>query len=297
MRGAPDTMDMRERFDLMRAAAEQALEGYFKTDLPAPGLGEAMRYSLLAGGKRVRAVLVLAFCQACGGSADDALPFASAVEMLHAYSLIHDDLPCMDDDDLRRGKPTNHKVYGECVATLAGDALQAAAFSTILSSKLDAGRRAAAALCLADAAGERGMCAGQYLDMAAETVSPDLAGLRAIQRHKTAALISAACQMGVIAAGGSEQELAAAREYADGIGLAFQIRDDILDITSSDAVLGKNVGSDAARGKPTFASLMGLDAAQKAVREHTDRAIAAIGGFREPAFLGWLAQYLAARDN
>ncbi len=290
-------MDMLRHFEALRGKAEAALDTYFKDGLPAPGLGEAMRYSLLAGGKRIRAVLAMAFCEACGAAAEDALHFACGVEMLHAYSLIHDDLPCMDDDDMRRGKPTNHKVYGECIAVLAGDALQSAAFSTVLSAPLSYQKLAEAALCLAEAAGERGMCAGQYLDMQAETTPVDREGLREIEKHKTAALIAAACKMGVIAAGGSAAQLAAAEEYADGVGLAFQIRDDILDIQSTDGVLGKPVGSDAARGKPTFAGLMGIEAAQLAVAENTARAVAAARSFGDNEFLVWLANMLAGRES
>ena len=281
----------------LQEMAEERLHGCFTGQQSAPGLVEAMRYSLLAGGKRVRPVLVMAFCEACGAPAKLALPFAAAVEMLHTYSLIHDDLPCMDDDDLRRGKPTNHKVYGECTATLAGDALQAAAFSAILSAPLDAEKRAAAGLCLAEAAGERGMCAGQFLDMAAEKEAPDETGLAAIERLKTAALISAACRMGVIAAGGDKELLAAAERYALNVGMAFQIRDDVLDQRSTAELLGKPIGSDESRGKPTFVSLMGLERAEEAIEAHTRRAIEASACFPQPDFLAWLARMLAGRDR
>lgn len=206
---------------------------------------DAMRYSLLNGGKRVRAVLTLAFCELCGGDEDMAMPFACAVEMVHAYSLIHDDLPCMDNDDMRRGKPSNHKVYGENYALLAGDGLLTKAFETALSSEafrnVGMERAAYAAAVLARCAGEYGMVGGQCIDLATENRTVSLDELCEKDTGKTANLIMAACMMGCIAAGANETQINAAKEYALHIGLAFQIRDDILDVTGDAKELGKNI--------------------------------------------------------
>lgn len=288
---------MEERLDRFRSLIEAALSSAFTEEMPAPGLADAMRYSLLAGGKRVRPALAMAFTEACGASPAAAIPFGVGVEMLHTYSLIHDDLPCMDDDDLRRGRPTNHKIYGEGIATIAGDALQAAAFRTILEAPLDSEKRAEAALCLARAAGEKGMCAGQYLDLAAEKEAPDVEDLREIERLKTAALLSASCELGVIAAGGGEEERSAARRYGLGIGIAFQIRDDVLDVRSTPEELGKPIGSDEACGKSTFVNLLGLDEAEKAITRYTEMAVLAVEGLRDPSLLIWFARSLAGRTK
>ncbi len=224
--------EYKERIDA--ALAESFLSAL---DLPLAGLADSMRYSLLAGGKRIRPILVLEFCRICGGSVDEAMPIACAIEMLHTYSLIHDDLPCMDNDTLRRGRPTNHIVYGECTATLAGDALQAEAFGTILRASLSAERRANCAACLADAVGLDGMCGGQYLDMLGEGKQLTEEQLDNINSRKTGALLIAACRMGVAAAGGSEKQMEAAARYGAAIGAAFQIRDDMLDVISTEARL------------------------------------------------------------
>ena len=259
---------------------------------------DAMRYSLLNGGKRVRAVLTLAFCELCGGDEDMAMPFACAVEMVHAYSLIHDDLPCMDNDDLRRGKPTNHVVYGECTATLAGDALQAEAFHTILSTELPADVRAECARLLAEAAGENGICGGQQLDMEGEGKVLTKEELMDINDRKTSAMIHAACLMGVTCGGGNAQQRAAAAQYAKALGLAFQIRDDMLDVISTEAELGKPIGSDAREGKNTFMALYGLERCGAYVHELSEQAAAAVDGvFADSAFLQQLARSLADRKN
>ena len=279
-------------------AVNKALENCFAEDRPHRALREAMRYSLLAGGKRIRPVLVLKFCEGCGGDAEKALPVACGIEMLHTYSLIHDDLPCMDDDELRRGKPTNHVVFGECTATLAGDALQAAAFESVLSAPIPDGRRAAAALELARAAGQDGMCGGQQLDMEGEMKGPTqtLDGVRLVHEKKTAALIRAAAKMGVISGGGSEEQLMAAEAYADAIGIAFQIRDDLLDIYATEAELGKPIGSDKESGKVTFASLLGAEECERIIAEKTEEAKRAVEGkFKNAAFLAELAEKLAVR--
>lgn len=232
-------MNTREYKALVESALERSFAG--AAGMPLEGLAEAMRYSLLAGGKRIRPILVLEFCRISGGDINAALPVACAIEMLHTYSLIHDDLPCMDNDDLRRGKPTNHVVYGECTATLAGDALQAEAFGTILRSDLPAVRRAACAEILANAVGLDGMCGGQYLDMLGEGKPLTTEDLDEINSRKTGALLIAACQMGVAAAGGNEKMLEAAALFGASIGMAFQIRDDMLDVLSTAEELGKPI--------------------------------------------------------
>ncbi len=290
-------MDRRQEFEEARRQVEQALEGYFRQDVPQKGLLEAMRYCLLAGGKRVRPVLVLKFCQACGGRKEAALPAACGMEMLHTYSLIHDDLPCMDDDDLRRGRPTCHRVYGQANAVLAGDALQAAAFEAVLSVRPPEAAAVAAA-CLARAAGEQGMCAGQYLDLLGPGAQTPQEDLRRIHALKTGALLKAACRMGVECAQGTTAQRRAAEEYAEALGMAFQIRDDMLDRSSTPEVLGKDVGSDEAGGKITFASLLGMDACARLVAEYTAQAKNALrDAFLDTGFLEWLADELAVRTK
>lgn len=265
---------------------------------PQAGLAEAMRYSLLAGGKRIRPMLVLEFCRIAGGDIKSALPVACAVEMLHTYSLIHDDLPCMDDDDLRRGRPTNHVVFGECTAVLAGDTLQAEAFGSILRSELPAERRAKCALLLADAVGFDGMCGGQYLDMQGEGKILSEQQLTDINSRKTGALLIAACQMGVASAGGTDIQLAAAAHYGAAVGLAFQIRDDMLDVLSTDAELGKPVGSDAQENKNTYMALLGEDGCRARVEKLTELAADVLKeAFDDTEFLTELARSLAVRRN
>lgn len=279
---------------------EKALAEYFKeaAKLPQAGLAESMRYSLLAGGKRIRPILVLEFCRISGGDTELAMPVACAIEMLHTYSLIHDDLPCMDDDDLRRGRPTNHVVYGECTAVLAGDTLQAEAFGSILRSSLPVERRAECARILADAVGLDGMCGGQYLDMIGEGSTLSEQQLTEINSRKTGALLVAACQMGVAAAGGSEAQLAAAGHFGAALGLAFQIRDDMLDVLSTDEELGKPVGSDAKENKNTYMALMGEEGCRSTVDKLTKFAASVIGEiFDDTEFLSNLAHSLAIRKN
>ena len=258
-------------------------------------LFESMDYSLSAGGKRLRPVLLLAACDTLGGDLTNALPFACALEMIHTYSLIHDDLPCMDDDDFRRGKPTNHKVFGEALAVLAGDGLLTHAFARITMAKLPAEGVVAAVRTLADCAGEDGMVGGQVLDMAAEERQCTEEEVRAIQSRKTGALIRAACLMGVIAAGGDEAQMTAARTYADCLGLAFQIRDDILDVVGDAALLGKATGTDA--HKNTFVRLYGIERCKEMVAEQTRSAIEALAPYGASAdFLISLAQSLVDRE-
>ena len=281
-----------------REQIEQALRACFGEREPRADLYDAMQYSLLAGGKRLRPVLLLESCRMCGGEVDKAIPFACAVEMIHTYSLIHDDLPCMDNDDLRRGKPTNHKVYGEATAVLAGDGLLTAAFESMLEAQgLPQDRVLAAAACLAQAAGGRGMVGGQALDMAGEGHALSLSEVEELQRLKTGALICAAAEMGCILAGGDEEARKAVRKYARKLGLAFQIRDDILDVEGDAAVLGKPVGSDARSEKTTFVTLKGVAACQEQVETLTREAQTALEAMEGRGFLCWLAQSLVARNK
>ena len=262
------------------------------------GLAESMRYSLLAGGKRIRPVLALAFCDALGGDIEKALPAACALEMIHTYSLIHDDLPCMDDDVLRRGKPTNHVVYGECTATLAGDALQSLAFETLASAPLESGRIVRCLKILSEAAGYRGMCQGQFLDMEGEGKSLTAEELTHINNLKTGALLSAACRMGAAAAGADEKQLEAAGIFGSLLGLAFQIRDDVLDVISTDAELGKSVGSDVQEHKNTYMALLGMEGCNREISRLTASAVAVLEeNFTDTAFLSDLARSLAERVN
>lgn len=291
-------MDFKAIYEASRQRIEEELDTYFEENCPQGELLEAMRYSLLAGGKRIRPVLVLQFCAACGGEISDALPAACGVEMLHTYSLIHDDLPCMDNDELRRGKPTCHVVYGETNAVLAGDALQAAAFRAVLQSPVSAEKRAAMAAALAEAAGEQGMCGGQYLDISHEGEASDEESLRYLHSLKTGALLEAACLMGAHCGGANAEQLRAASRYARNLGMAFQIRDDVLDITATTEELGKPVGSDKENGKVTFVTLLGVEGCDRLVRSYTEEAKAAVfGAFPDSAFLCWLADELAERKK
>lgn len=256
-------------------------------------LHRAMRHSLLGGGKRLRPMLCLAACEACGGSARMALHAACAIECLHTYSLIHDDLPCMDDDNLRRGRPTCHVVYGEAVALLAGDALQALAFEIL------ARQARGAELCheLASAAGSRALVGGQTADLEAEGRTPDLPSVRFIHEGKTAAMIAASTAMGGICAAASPAQLRALRAFGKGVGLAFQIIDDILDSTQTTARLGKSAGKDAKVGKATFPAVMGMAAARREAARLTSRARRALHPFGADARrLLELADWLLARD-
>lgn len=262
------------------------------------GLLESMHYSLTAGGKRIRPTLVLEFCRISGGDVEKAIPVACAIEMLHTYSLIHDDLPCMDNDDLRRGKPTNHVVYGECTATLAGDALQAEAFGTIARSELPAENKIACVEILADAVGSDGMCAGQYLDMVGESKRLTEEELDDINSRKTGALLIAACRMGVAAAGGSGDMLEAAAHYGACVGAAFQIRDDILDVISTSEELGKPIGSDAQEHKNTYMALLGESKCMEMIEKLTNQAKSALcGAFDDTKFLCDLADSMVTRKK
>lgn len=292
---------MQETLNKYLGWIEQSLE----EALPKPQEGdlaaiiwEAMRYSLLVGGKRIRPAMTLGFCVLCGGDAKQALPFACGVEMVHTYSLIHDDLPCMDDDDLRRGKPTNHKVYGEAMALLAGDGLLTGAFEEVLRFTGPSADGVRGARVLAQCAGAAGMVGGQCIDLQSEGGQVDLPLLQAMDQGKTVALISAACQLGCIAAGAGEDALSHARQYAQGVGMAFQIRDDILDVLGDAKTLGKNVGMDSAHDKRNYVSLLGVDKAQALVESYTEEAQRALDAFSgDTTFLRELARSLVARNK
>ncbi len=263
---------------------EAAIERYIPQEKVAEQqLIDAVRYSLNLKGKRVRPSLTLAFAELCGGSVDAAMPFACAVEMVHTYSLIHDDLPCMDNDDFRRGQPSNHKVFGENIALLAGDALQSMAYTTMLSDEAVAavgGARAArAARILAEKSGLLGMVGGQVIDLSMEHKTVDIDLVRLMEEKKTANLIEAACMMGCVVAGAEEEKINAAERYAHAIGLAFQIVDDILDVTSTAEELGKPIGSDVDNEKNTFMSLLGIERCRESVAWLTEEAIDALNVF------------------
>ena len=260
---------------------------------------EAAKYSALAGGKRLRPVIVLAFCRLCGGEADKAMPFACALEMIHTYSLIHDDLPCMDDDDLRRGRPTCHKAFDEATAVLAGDGLLTAAFETAAAAKgLDAEAVLRCVRILGREAGMNGMIAGQMLDLGAEHRRISLDALNLLQSLKTGCLLRAACELGCTAAGCTDaRPLEAAREYGEKLGLAFQIQDDILDIEGDARTLGKTTGKDARDEKSTFPALLGLEACRALADRLTGEAVAALDGLPGNGFLTELARSLTGRAN
>lgn len=287
----------------------QAFEKYFfelENALPSIAtkfLGEksdvskAAMYSLLSGGKRIRGVLTLAVCDILTGEYKSAINFACAVEMLHCYSLIHDDLPCMDNDDFRRGKPSCHKAFGEDTALLAGDALLTAAFECIANSSLSADKALKAVQKLSFAAGANGMIYGQELDLFFETKKATSSQLEQVHKHKTGCLINAAVQLGAIAAGASFETVQKLSDYAFSVGLAFQIVDDILDVTSSAEVLGKPVGSDSENEKNTFVTLFGIEKSSQMVAELTDKACKIIGNIENNEFLIYLAQNLSSRKN
>ena len=291
-------MDIKARMEADRALVEDALRKVF-ADAPHLGkLFEAMDYSLLAGGKRLRPILALETCRLAGGEMSSALALGCAVEMVHTYSLIHDDLPAMDNDDLRRGRPTSHKVYGEALAILAGDGLLTAAFQVIAQAPgLTEAQRLEAVAALSEAAGPWGMVGGQVLDMAGEGQSLRREDIERLQSLKTGALIRCAARMGCIAAGADEALTQAVDRYAQRLCLAFQVRDDVLDVISSDAALGKSVGSDEKCGKSTFVSLLGLEECQSWVLRLSQEAQAALADYPGSEFLCLLADRLARRDH
>ena len=276
------------------------VEGYLKehyealSDQPQKQLFDAMQYSLMAGGKRLRPILAFEFCRICGRDWKNAAPFAAAIEMIHTYSLIHDDLPCMDNDDYRRGRLTNHKVYGEGMAVLAGDALLTDAFGIAASAKLPSPEDMATAIgVLSECAGSVGMVGGQVLDIMSEERELTEREVLDIQNRKTGCLISAACALGVLAGGGSEKQYEAACQFAAGLGLAFQIRDDMLDVIGTQEELGKATGVDTE--KNTFVKLYGLKRCEELVATYTNYAIEALNAFEGAAFLKALAKSLTER--
>lgn len=258
---------------------------------------KAMEYSLINGGKRIRPILALEFAKACGGSRDDCLALACALEYVHTYSLIHDDLPCMDDDDMRRGKPSCHKQFGEATALLAGDALLTHAFDIVASSDSPSEIKASAISLLAQNAGVCGMIGGQVIDLIYEKKNPNINQLLTVYKMKTGALISAACLMGCISAGAGDEQIAAASKFAYSLGIAFQIQDDILDIIGDEQKLGKPIGSDAENNKTTYATLVGIEKAKSDVKTLTDAAIEQLKYFENTEFLELLSYRLVNREN
>lgn len=277
---------------------DEALKVYLTgQDNPQGIIYEAMNYSVFAGGKRLRPVLMTEACIMCGGSADEVMPFACAMEMIHTYSLIHDDLPAMDNDSLRRGMPTNHIKYGEATAILAGDALLNKAFETALSYNGNHPERAFRALrMLANSSGTEGMIGGQIVDMASEHKTISSEELKYIHLLKTGAIIRSACTIGAVMAGADEDKITAADEYAKNLGTAFQICDDVLDVTSTTDKLGKPVGSDAENSKNTYVTLFGLEKSKTFIHQYTNKAIEALAPFGKSAdFLIRLAKYMEGR--
>jgi geranylgeranyl diphosphate synthase, type II len=297
------TLDLEFYLRERAALVERELAGRAcKADGPANRLAEAMRYSLMAGGKRLRPILALAACEAVGGALERAIGYACALEMIHTYSLIHDDLPCMDDDDLRRGRPTNHKVFGEAIATLAGDGLLTDAFSVVAraaaAARVPAETIVETVAELAEAAGSAGMVAGQVIDLLAEGKPTALGELEYLHSKKTGALFVASVCGGARLGGASESQLEALRAYARALGLAFQVIDDLLDVEESAEQIGKRTHKDEARGKATYPSLLGIEQSRKFARDLAQRAHGALADFdyrAEP--LRRLASYTVERKS
>ncbi|ORX24110.1 farnesyl-diphosphate synthase [Thermoanaerobacterium sp. PSU-2] len=290
--------------DILREKIEYINKGLNEflslTDRPEV-LFEAMRYSVFAGGKRLRPVLCISACELVGGNKEDALAVACAIEFIHTYSLIHDDLPAMDNDDLRRGKPTNHKVYGEAIAILAGDALLNYGFEVLIQQALNSSKSQnilKAADEIARAAGCRGMIAGQVVDLLSENKEIGVDELKFMHDHKTGALIKASILAGAIMGGADDDTLKKLSSYAEYLGFAFQVKDDILDVQGDEAKLGKDIGSDMVNGKSTFVSVLGLQRSVDLVNELTEKAINILDGFGEKGeFLKSLTKYMAERDS
>ena len=287
-------------FEIRTKEYKEYIENFLK-DFYAPFHGEpqkilydAMEYSLLAGGKRLRPIFAFDFCRMCGGDWKKAAPFAAAVEMIHTYSLIHDDLPAMDNDDYRRGRLTNHKVFGESMAILAGEALLTDAFAVCTMTQLaNPANMGFAVALLAECAGSLGMVGGQVLDILAEERELTEKEVIDIQSRKTGRLINAACVLGVIAAGGTGEQIEAAAKFAGCLGLAFQIRDDMLDVIGTQEEMGKGVGTDAQ--KNTFVKLHGLEKCEALVQSYTDKAIEALSAFQNTEYMVALAKSLTER--
>ncbi len=288
--------DFEARLNAVSGEVNAALDKLF-TEKCDTELFNSMRYSLAAGGKRIRPVLLLSFAEAAGLSRDRAMDFACAIELIHTYSLIHDDLPCMDDDDLRRGRPSNHMVFGYAGALLAGDALLNAAFELMLSCKTVSAENAmAAAAKIAETSGRNGMIMGQSLDL--DDAAHTEAERSRLSSLKTSAIIRGACVGGLLLAGVRDSEtLNAAEVYADSLGIAFQMRDDILDVTSTAAELGKPIGSDEAEDKTTFVSLLGIEETERRIAELTEKAVNAVSKIDRDGFLSALVESLAGRNK
>ena len=285
-----------------RNIVEEALDRYLPAGDQEPReLHAAMRYSVFAGGKRIRPILCMASAEACGGDLAPVMPVACALELIHTYSLIHDDLPSMDNDDSRRGKPPSHKVFGEAAAILAGDALLTEAFALLSRAekvRLAAERRLAVIQEIALAAGAAGMVGGQALDIRTDKEDPDIEALTDMHRRKTGALIMAAVKTGALIAGADERKLSALTGYANRIGVAFQIADDILNVEGDERLMGKRTGSDAARGKITYASLLGLEAAKARLADEVGAAAACIASFDARALpLRAIARFIMERKS
>ena len=292
-------MDFLTELEAKINLVNQALQTYFvKKENHQASIYDAMEYSLFSGGKRIRPVLCVA-CAEVFGNAEEALPFACALEMIHTYSLIHDDLPCMDDDDLRRGKPTSHIVYGEAMAVLAGDALLNYAFETVLQhAKCQPALTVEGLKILAECAGTEGMIGGQVIDLESEGKSIDYVTLMAMHIHKTGALMMAAAKCGALIGGGTKEDVLNMEKYARYLGVAFQIKDDILDVESTTEMLGKPVGSDSSNHKTTFVTLYGLEQSQKMLEDYTQKAIETIEPYGEKAaFLKDLSDFLLKRNR
>ena len=289
-------MSFEDRTLAYRSHVETFLQEWYDRfrEEPQKLLFSAMEYSLLAGGKRLRPIFAYEFCRLAGGQWENAAPLAAAIEMIHTYSLIHDDLPCMDNDDFRRGRPTNHKVYGEAMAVLAGDALLTDAFAVASTVKLPKPEDMATVIgILSECAGSLGMVGGQVLDILSEERTLSEQEVLDIQKRKTGCLIQAACAMGAVAGGASEEQFDGACQFAAGLGLAFQIRDDMLDVIGTKEEMGKSVGTDAA--KNTFVRLYGLEKCEELVQKYTDYALDGLKAFSDTEYLEALASSLTNR--
>lgn len=291
------TLDMKTEMNKYIDLVNKSLIGY----LPEANEGQrdvvkAMKYSLSNGGKRLRPILVLEFCKMCGGDVDDALPFACAIEYIHTYSLIHDDLPCMDDDDMRRGNPSCHKMYGEATALLAGDALLTHSFEIVAGADVSDDKKALAISLIAQNSGVGGMIGGQVIDLKYEKESPTISEILTVHKLKTGALISAACLLGCIAGGADKKQFAAASKFAYNLGIAFQIQDDLLDVIGDEEKLGKPIGSDAEMNKTTYVTIVGQAKAKNDIKALTNSAIDQLSCFDNNEFVVALANYLVDRE-
>ena len=291
-------MSLEQRTSQYRSHIEKFLADWYARyhSEPQKQLFDAMEYSLLAGGKRLRPILAFDFCLMCGQPWENATPFAAAIEMIHTYSLIHDDLPCMDNDDFRRGRPTNHKVYGDGMAVLAGDALLTDAFAVAATAKLPNPEKMGFAISiLSECAGSLGMVGGQVLDIMSEHRECTETEVLAIQSRKTGALIRAACVLGAIAGGANEEQIQAAVRFADALGMAFQIRDDMLDVIGTQEEMGKGVGTDET--KNTFVRIYGIQKCEELVNHYTAIAVSALESFPDNTYMVSLAKQLTDRRN